>query len=145
MGRIHVAVDEAHRHHVDAVGDQALRGGQQPLAIERAHDRAVGGDPLVDFEAVAALDQGLGLLPREVEEIGRAHAPDLEHVPEPPRGQEPDARALLLEDGVGRHRGAVHDLDDGRGGDAGRVEERVEPAHHREPGILGRGGDLADP
>ena len=123
-----VGVDEA-----DGDGFHALRQeGRCRLAnrrlIQRRDDAAVGSDALRRLQPPAPRHQRLRLAPGQVEHAGRANAADLQHVAEAARGQQPGPRADLLQDGVRRHRGAVHDL-----GDLARIEPRLRQ-HRRNAG-----------
>jgi hypothetical protein len=141
---IRVAIDEADRDHLRARRGQALGRAHDASLVERPHHRAVGPHAFIDFEPPPARHQRHGLLPREVVEVRRPHAADLQHVAEAARGDEPGDGADLLEDGVGCHRGAVDDLRHRVGLDPGGAEQCGEARHHREAGILRRGRDLAD-
>src|SRR4030095_14585178 len=68
-----------------------------------------------------------------------AHASDLEHVPEPARGDEADGPPPVLDDGIGDHGRPM-----GAGGPRPRLGgEGRDPVEHAFGGIGRRGGHLA--
>jgi hypothetical protein len=73
-------------------------------------------DSLVDHLAQVALDQRRRLGPAQVVEFRHPQRADLEHVAKTLGGDQPDPRALVLQNGVGSDRGAVTDLFDGSPG-----------------------------
>ena len=80
--------------------------------VERALDMALGVDALVHHAAQIALDQRRRLLPGHVVEARHAQRADFQHVAEAVGGDQADAGALVLEDGVGGDRRAVAELLD---------------------------------
>ena len=99
-------------------------------------------DALVDHLAQIALDQRRRLGPGHVVEARHAQRADLQDVAEPLGGDQADARALLLEDGVGGDRGAVADLLDGASRYAGLGEQLGKPVDDGTGVVLDAGGDL---
>ena len=100
--------------------DELLAGRDHARLVQRLDDAAVGGDALRDLQPMAARDERLGLVPGEVEHVGHADAPDLQHVAKAARGDQPGPGARALQDGVGADCRAVqHFLDLARGN--GRV------------------------
>ena len=106
-------VQQADGDRLDLLGQQGIDGALGVGRIERALDLAAMVDALVDDLAQVALDQRRGLGPADVVELGHAERADLQHVAEALGGDQADARALVLEDGVGGDGGAVADLVDG--------------------------------
>ena len=110
------------------VGEQQADGDRRDLRLGRGSrprpraprpgraardDRAIGVDALVELEAVAALDQRLGLDPAHVV-VGLAVAAlDERHVAKALGGDVGDDGTLALQHGVGRDRGAEADVLDG--------------------------------
>jgi hypothetical protein len=80
------------------------------VLVERALHGPVGQHPLADLETEASLDEGRRLAPEGVVQVRHAHAPQLEHVAEPGRGDERRTRSAVLQHGVRRHRRPVDDL-----------------------------------
>ncbi len=112
MRRVHVRVQEGHRDRFDLLTRERVGDAREIGLGQGRDDRAVGGDALGDLEAEPAFHQRLRLAVGDVVKPWRAEAADLEHVAEAARGDERDARALSLDDGVGRHRGGMHELAD---------------------------------
>ena len=98
MVRVGVAVQEAHRDR-DA-GRQALHRGARLIEVERTQDTAVPGHAFVDLERAPARNEGRGFQGGDVVEDGAVGAGDLEHVPEPGRGQHPDLGPPSLQDRI---------------------------------------------
>ena len=96
--RVGVAVQEAHRDR-DA-GRQALHRGARLIEVERTQDSAVPGHAFVDLQRAPARNEGRGFQGGDVVEDGAVGAGDLEHVPEPGRGQHPDLGPPSLQDRV---------------------------------------------
>ena len=68
--------------------------------VERRHDRAVGGEPLADAEAVGPRGERLRLRAAQVVRILLVDPPDRRHVLEARRREQQHARALALEQRV---------------------------------------------
>ena len=89
------------------------------LALERRNQRlefrlfegrqllAVGRHPAAHFQTQPPLDQGGRLVEEQIVDHRRADPAQLEHVAKTLGGHQCCAGAAPLEDGVGRHRGAV--------------------------------------
>jgi hypothetical protein len=110
---VEVRVEEADCDGLDSGFAQARRQDAALGLVQRAQHGAVGQDALVELEAEAALDEGRRLAPEEVVHVRDAKPAQLEHVPEPGRGDERGRAAAPLEDGVRRDGRAVDDLGDG--------------------------------
>ncbi len=107
---------------------------------QRRDHQALGIDPLVDLEAEIARDEGLE---RALEPVRGGPRPpaQLEHVAEAPRGDEPGAGALALEQRVGR---GGRPVDDHR--HLGRARRSAGQGSLHAAGLVGhRGRDLGDP
>ena len=126
--RVGERVDQAHRDRLDLLGEQRIDGALGVGRIERALDVAAMVDALVHHLAQIALDQRRGLGPGEVVELRHPQRADLQHVAEALGGDQPDARALVLEDGVGRDRRAVADFLDRRAAEAGLANTSLRPS-----------------
>ena len=107
---VEIGVQEADGDRVD--GELAEPGRQRAhlRIVERLHDRSVRCHPLGELEAQPALDEGWRLAPEEVVHVRDPQAPELEDVAEPSRRDQGRLGAETLQNGVRRHRGAVHDL-----------------------------------
>ena len=132
---IAVAVDQADGDRLDARGHELLAGRNHARLVQRLDHAAVGRDALDDLQPMPARHQGLGLVPGEIEHVGHADAPDLQHVAEAARGDQPGPGAGALQDGVGADRGAVQHLLDIRGRNAQLPQQRVEHPRPR-PGSV---------
>jgi hypothetical protein len=110
--------------------------------IEGAVDLAGVVDTLVDDLAQVTLDQRRRLGPGEVVELGHAQGADFQHIAEALGGDQPDAGALVLEDGVGRDGGAVADFLDGAAGEAGLAKNFAEAVDDGLGVVADAGGDL---
>ena len=114
MNRIDVGVEIADRQSLDFVYvDQTLNFRNHLSLVEGRHHCASSvdsfGDP--DPETTGSEKAGALRLCAKVIEPGTLHAAQLQCVAVPPCGQQPDARALALQQGVGGNRGSV-DMDD---------------------------------
>ena len=123
VGVVEEGEEEADDHRVDLARLEEPGGGAHLVLVERGLDAALGGqDALADGHAVAALDQR-ARLPGHVEldrEVVRPLVPrHVQDVAEAPGGEHAHLGAGILDHGVGRDGGAVDDLLDGAGRDAG--------------------------
>src|SRR5205823_10500494 len=105
------------------LGERAPRG----YRVQSSGDRAVREEPLRDFAAQVARDEGRGRVDEEIVHVVAALAPDLEGITEPFGRQERGPGALLLDQRVGRERRPVDDGPDLTGAHARLVEERMDP------------------
>jgi hypothetical protein len=113
MRGVGVAVQEADRDRVDALGLELARGRAHRRLVERLDFAAVRRQPPGDLEDALGRHRALGLLPPEHVGAARDVLPaDLEHVAEAHRGDESGRGALALEDHVGRDRRAVQHARD---------------------------------
>ena len=142
MARIGEGIEQADGDRLDLLGQQRIDGAFGVARLERPLDAAARIDPLVDDLAEIALDQRRRLLPGEVVELGHAQRADLQHVAKALGRDQPDARALVLEDGVGGHRRAVADLLDHVAGQAGLLEQLAQALDDRLRVVADAGGDL---
>ena len=129
--RIGERVDQAHRDRLDLLGQQRVDGAFGVGGVERTLDAATVVDALVDHLAQIALDQRRRLGPGEVVELRHPQGADLQHVAEALGGDQPDARALVLQDGVGGDRGAVANLLDRGAAQAGLGENLAQAVDDR--------------
>jgi hypothetical protein len=83
--------------------------------IERRVDLAGVAHALGDFEAQVARHQRLGLVDLDVVEVGSLLAADLQKVTKAVGGDKAGLDAAMLDEGIGRHRGAVAEIDDRSG------------------------------
>ncbi len=142
VARIGEGIEQADGDRLDLLGEQGVDGPFGVARLERPLDAAARIDPLVDDLAEIALDQRRGLLPGEVVELGHAERADLQHVAKALGRYQPDAGALVFEDGVGGHRRAVADLLDHVAGEAGLLEQLAQPLDDRLGIVADAGGDL---
>ena len=105
-----IGVEEADGYGLHLFLFQFACQSAQLLLAQGNEDLAGGADALVDLEAQRALDEDFGLVEEQVVDLGRADAAQLEHVAEPPGGDQRGPRPLVLQYRVRRHRGAVGDL-----------------------------------
>ena len=140
VDRIAVAVQEMDHQGFAAHRQQPDHRRAQRLLVERRQDPAIGGDPLRHLEAALARDQGLEAAEQAVSMRSGAPA-ELEDVAKAARRDQPGARDLALEQGVGGGRGAV---DDGR--DRGQIGVgRRERLQHAQGLVVGSRRHLGDP
>src|SRR5204863_2810625 len=104
---------------------------------KRPDDLARRADALGDLEAVLARYERLGVVGLQVVDLGPRLAADLQQVLEAGGGDERDLAAAPLDQGVGRHRGAV-----GEKGETALGHKRAQPLQDGARGIVGRGGNL---
>jgi hypothetical protein len=135
--RIGEGVDEAHRNGFDLLGEQCVDGPLRVGRMERALDLAAIIDAFVDHLAQIALDQRRRLGPGQVVELGHPQRADLKHVAEALGGDQPDPRALVLQDRIGGDRGAVADFLD-------RTTAQVRFAEHFSEAVDDRLRVIAD-
>ena len=140
--RIGVRVDVADSNGRDVVPYQV---GQRPLdvpKVQRDEHLPGAGDSLGHLDPQGALDQRSRFFPRHVEAPGTCEARDLQDVPEPLCCNQPGARSLLLDDGVGDDGRPVDHLGQGIGGHLLRVERVAESGKHALTEVRRRGTDL---
>ena len=116
--RIRERIEQANRHRLHLLGEQRI---DRTLGIglrQRTLDSAGRVDALVDHLAQVALHQRLGLRPGEVIKLWHPQRADLEHVAEALGGDQADAGALLFQDRIRGHRGAMADFVDVATGEA---------------------------
>ena len=122
MRRIGKRVDQADSDGLDLFRQQRVDLGLRIRLVEWALDAAGCIDTLVHDASEIALDQGRRLLPGHVVEPRHAQRAQLEHVAKTLGGDQPDPRALVLEDRIRGDRGAMPDFGDGGSGEAGLGE-----------------------
>ncbi len=151
MGRIEVGEQQADGDRFDLRNGPDLGGDPFHLRlVEGPHHLAIGIDALVEFEAVAALDQGLGLHPAHVIVIFAVAALDERHIAVALGGHIGNDGAFPLEHGVGGNRCADAQVFDcahirvprQSGDDAGdRIARRRQILPHPDRPGLGIVGD----
>ena len=114
--RIEEGVEEADGERFHAAGRaQRLDGGAHIGVAELLAHAAVGEQPLGGFQTPLARDERRRLVGLQIVEVGTLLAGDLQQVAKSARGEQRGARALLLEQRVGGHGGAVgHEAQGGR-------------------------------
>ncbi len=140
----HEAVEEADDDRLHPRRLQLPGGEPQGFLVEGGLDGSVVPQPLRDLEAQFARDQHRRLIGLHVVELGALLAADLQEVAEAIGGDEPGRRAAVLDQCVGRNRGAVSEVADvGRtGADAlDRLGDALRDAAGR---VVRRGRDLPD-
>ena len=137
------AVQKRNRHRLDADRRQLARQPLDIAFVERAQDAAVGQGALGHVETQVARHQWARVFQHQVVEVVAVLAPDLHRVAEARRSQQSGARAFALDHGVGDERGAVDDLGDLGGRDAGALQRLGQHGLDRLRGVVGRGEHLA--
>ena len=110
MGIVDVAVEEAHRHRLDAPLAEPRRDGAQARLVERLQHLAFVGRALGDGHGVASVDQCRRRVPIGIVERGPGRARRMQHICEARRGHQCGAGAGAHDDRVGGDGGA--DLDE---------------------------------
>ncbi len=138
-------MQQADRDGLHVLGTERRDGRARPGRVQGPQDAAVGQDALVDLDPKLARHQRDRRIDEEVVHVVATLPPDLDGVPEPGGGEEPDAGALSLDQGIGRQGGSVDE-----GAHRGRSRPRlVQQGDHafldRLGGVLGSRQQLADP
>ena len=128
MHRVCVGVDEADRDGVDTLVEETPYRASRVVAIERAHHLARRVHALVHHHPQVALHERRRFLPGEVVEPRHPQVAKVQHIAEALAGDEPDVRPGELENRVGCHGGAVHDLRDGVRRHLVLGEHRLQPS-----------------
>ncbi len=142
---IGIAVQKADRDAFDFLRAQGGDRLQHRALIERQQHRAVGRDALAHRQPPLARYQRRRLLQVEVVLLEAALGAELDRVAKALGGQERGARALALDQRVGREGGAVDDDLDVTGTNPGRFERGADALEHRLLGRRRRGEDLDRP
>ena len=137
---------QTHRHGVHAV-EAADRADQRVefRFVEGGDDLALGIDPLGDLEPPAAGDEHRGSVLEEVVEVRASGAPELQHVAKSAGGDERDAGALRLEQGIGDDSCGVREERDRFGRDAVFVHRGAGALDHGRPEVVRGRRHLGDP
>jgi hypothetical protein len=140
-------VDKRDGQRLDPRVAQPPQLGPGGVLVELAHHRAVAGDPAGHLDGVLQRGQWLGLGPDDPagQPAGDERPGDLQHLPEALGGDQPDGRALALQDRVGGHRRPVQDVRDGGPVDAGLLADLVDAVQHPDRLAVGGGGRLGPP
>ena len=109
------AVEEGHGDGLHVRRFQGTGGGAHPRLVERHVDLAGVAQALGHLQPEIAGHQGQRLVGLDVVEIGSLLAADLEQVAEAIGGHQAGLYAAMLDQRVGRNRGAVAEVDDRRG------------------------------
>ena len=109
VGRVEVAVQEAHRDRRHAEGPQPRRRPADARLVELDVHRPLAGEPLGDLEAHPAPRDGLGCRVAGVPDVLLEAPAHLDLVAESLRDQEAGRGPRHLDHRVVRRRGAVHD------------------------------------
>jgi hypothetical protein len=123
-------VQEDHGQRLRARVAGSGHGRAAPLDVQRNVDASVGEHALRRLKDLVPRNEGRMLVEEEVVEVVAELALDLQQVAETRGGDEERARAFALDDEVGAQGRPVHDLLHLAQAHAGRLEQRVEPAHH---------------
>ena len=135
VGVVDVAVEEAHRHGLDAALAEPRRGLAQARLVERLQHLAFVGRALGDGHCVAPVDQRRRRVPVGIVERGPGRARGVQNVGEACRGHERGARTGAHDDRVGGDGGAdLDELDV-----AGLGAHRIDSGEHTVDEV-GRGG-----
>ncbi len=120
---------QAHGHGLHPGAREPLRRSRHALVVERPDD-VVRPHPLVDLHAQPARHHGRrGRLVQPVQ-ARTGLAAEEEQVAEALGGDQRRACQAPLEQGVGRDRGAVHEVGDVAGRDTGALEHLARSRHH---------------
>jgi hypothetical protein len=139
-----VGVDKADSHRLNALSHkESGRIAHAPL-IQRRHNRAISRYAFPSLSPPSPRHQRFGLAPGEVEHARCADAADFQHITEAPCGQKTGSSTRLLQDGVGGHRGAVHDLCDLACLQPRLCDHCRDAGHHAFARVQRRGGCLVD-
>ena len=148
VGRIAKREEVADRDRLDPfLLDQARHRRMHPRLVEGHDDGAVGTNPLGDPRPAAPGSEEHRCFGGHEEVVhARALLPaDLEHILEPFRHQQTDARALLFEDRVGGDGGAVHEALDVSRRRAAQREHRLHTGQDAGTEVVRRRGHLRGP
>ncbi|MNH09443.1 hypothetical protein D3C79_688970 [compost metagenome] len=136
MGGVDVGVDEADRNTLVAGGNDPLAQGIDFFQVQRPQDTAVGGDALVEHEALVARHQRCRQRGVEVVLFETAFGAHFDHIPKTLGGDERSARTTALDQRVGRQRRAVNHRIDLAQYDTGLAGHFTDPL---DDGRLGEG------
>ena len=145
MFGIAVGVEIAHAKRLHAFLPERLRRPGNRLLVQRRHHRSGCVETFRDAETQVPGRQRPRLLEQQVVEGGPDLALDLQHVPEPFCGDEAGGRELPLDDGVGGHRGPVHEISHIRRPDARLAQDALHRGEKADRRVPGGGGDFHDP
>lgn len=142
--RIAVGMQEADGHRLDAglrVPDRRLPhlvfGKRRQHLARRIH-------AFIDFGAELARHGHRRLAHAVVVQVRARLAADFQHVAKPPRGDQPDPRALALDDEIGGHRRAMAHVRHLGGRDAALREHLADAGGDGLRRIVRRGGHLVE-
>ena len=138
VDRVLVGVQEADRERLHSVLHQLTDLAADRIRIHRLEHGAVAAHPLRDLAAVAARSQRLGKRQEEIVDVVALLRTHLQDVPEAASRQQPEPRAVALDDGVGHEGGAVHDVADVREFYSGRRQQVGQARERPDGGILRR-------
>ncbi len=131
MVGVRVGMQEADRNGLHLLGleprDRTLDAGK----VQRRNHFAARTDTLLHFKPQAARHQRLRLDVERLIKTRHADAAELQYIAEAARGYERGLRALVLHDGVGRHRAAVQNLGDPALVELEMGHQLVDAADHR--------------
>jgi len=140
-------VDQRHGQRLDPGRAQLPQAGPGRVLVQLAHDRAVAADPLGHLDRVLQRGQRLRLGPDDPPgQTARHERPgDLQYLPEALGGDQPDLRALALQDRVGGHGRAVQQVGDRAAVHPGLRADQVDAVPYPGRLVLRRGGRLGPP
>ena len=142
MRRIAIGVQEADGDRLDAFGDQALRDGAHLGGFERREHVAVAVHAFGHFQAMAARHQRIREVQEQVVDVVALLGAHLQDVAEAARGDQAEARAAALDQGVGDQRGAVDDVADVGERQAGGAQQLGEAFQRADGWVVRRGQAL---
>jgi hypothetical protein len=128
---IEKTVEKAYRDAFHARFAQRTDRGAHRFLIERRFDDAIVTQPLRDLAAQRPLDQGRRLVGLKIVELGPFLPADLEQVTKARAGDEPGARAAMLDQRVCRDRRAVTEIRDVASGGADLAQSFLDPPRDR--------------
>ena len=146
MLRVAVGVQIADGDRLDLFPFQHFDGTLQRRRIERRFYPPVGAQPLTHTKAQLARNQLFGRRQAQIVAVILQALAHLDHVAMAFGRQQPDPRALVLEQRIGRDRGPVHNplglAQQRRALHSERLREQAQPVENADRRILGGRRDL---
>ena len=142
---IAVGVQEADGDRLDPFGYQALRHRTHLVRLERGQHVAVAVEALRHLQAMAARNQRVGEAEKKVVDVVALLGAHFQDVAEAACGDEAEARAGALDQGVGDEGGAMDHVADVGQREPSGVQQFAEALESADRGIVRRGQALVEP